>query len=82
MRAPLPYESSVCLVFTRLPLPMGLSGIAACSATCLTFCGVSESLGFHSSHTVSSLGWVLLECRPLLLSIRPLSLFTLGLWVD
>ena len=39
-------------------------------------------IGFSSSHIVSSLGWVLLGCRPLLLSIRPLSLFTLGLWVD
>ena len=82
MRTPLQYESIACLVFTHLLLPVGLSGIALCSATCLTFCGVGESLGFHSSHLVSSLGWVLLGCGPLLLSIRSLFLFTLGSWAD
>ena len=78
MRAPLPYEFIACLVFMCLLLPVGLSG-AVCFAACLTFCDVGESLGLYSSHLVSSLGWVLLGCRPLLLSIRPLFLFTLGL---
>ena len=82
MCAPLLCESIACLVLTRLLLPMGLSSIAACSVTCLTFCGVGESLGLHSLHLVSSLGWVLLGCGPLFLSIRPLSLFALGLWAD
>ena len=50
MRAPLPCKSIVCLVFMRLLLSMGLSGIAMCSATCLIFCGVGESLGLYSLH--------------------------------
>ena len=79
MRARLPCEFIACLVFTRLLLPMGFSSIATCSAACLTFCGMGESLGLHSPHLVSSLGWVLLGCGPLLLSIQPLSLFTLDL---
>ena len=82
MYALLPYESIACLVFMCLLLPMALFGIAACSDTCLTFCGVDESLGLYSLHLVSSLGCVLLRCGPLLLSIWPLSLFTLGLWDD
>ena len=82
MRAPLPCEFIVCLVFTRLLLPVSLFGIAVCSAACLTFYGMGESLGLYSSHLVSSLLWVLLGCGPLLLSIRPLSLFTLNSWVD
>ena len=60
MRAPFLYESIACLVFKRLPLPIVLSGPAACSVACLTCCGVDESLGLHSLHLVSSLGWVLL----------------------
>ena len=36
MRAPFPYESIAFLVFMRLPLPVGLFGPTACSATCLT----------------------------------------------
>ena len=67
MRALLSYESIACLVFMHLLLPVCLSGIAACSATCLTFCGVGESLGLHSSHLASSLGWVLLGHGPFLL---------------
>ena len=82
VHAPLLYESFACLAFTRLLLPVGLSGIVACSTACLTFCGMGESLGLHSSHLISSLGWVLLGCRPLLLSIRSLSLFTIGSWAD
>ena len=50
VRAPLSCESIVCLVFMRLLLSMGLSGIAMCSATCLIFCGVGESLGLYSLH--------------------------------
>ena len=61
MRAPLPYESTAGLAFTRLPLLVSLSGSVACSAARLTFCGVDESLGLHSLHLVSSLGWVLLR---------------------
>ena len=56
MCAPLPCESITCLVFTRLLLPVDLSGIAVCSAACLTFCGVGESLSLYSLHLVSSLG--------------------------
>ena len=56
MRAPLPYESIACLVFTRLPLLAGLSGPAACSVAHLTLCSVAESLGLHSLHLISSLG--------------------------
>ena len=56
MRAPLLDESIACLVFTRLSLPMGLSGPAAHSVARLTHCGVNESLGLHSSHLISSLG--------------------------
>ena len=82
MRALLPCESIACLVFTCLLLPVALFGIATCFAAYLTFCGVDESLGLYSSYLVSSLGWVLLGCGPLLLSIWPLSLFTLGLWAD
>ena len=62
MCALLPCESIACLVLMRLLLPMGLSGLAACSVAFLTFCGVGESLGPHSLHLVSSLGWVLLGC--------------------
>ena len=65
MRASLLCESIAYLAFTRLLLPMGFSGIAVCSAICLTFCGVVELLGLYSSHFVSSLGWVLLGCGPL-----------------
>ena len=61
MHALLPYESIACLVFMHLPLPAGLSGPTTCFATRLTFCGVDESLGLHSLHLVSSLGWVLLR---------------------
>ena len=50
VHAPLLYESFACLAFTRLLLPVGLSGIVACSTACLTFCGMGESLGLHSSH--------------------------------
>ena len=60
MRTPLPNESIAYLVFTRLPLPTSLSGPTVFSAACFTLCGVNESLGFHSLHLVSSLGWVLL----------------------
>ena len=56
MCAPLLYESIACLVFTCLSLPTGLSSLATCSATCLTLCGMDESLGLHSLHLVSSLG--------------------------
>ena len=65
MSASLPCESIDYLVFTCLLLSMGLSGIAVCSAICLTFFGVVELLGLYSSHLVSSLGWVLLGCGPL-----------------
>ena len=82
MRAPFACESIACLVLTHLLLLVGLSGIVVCFAACLTFCGMGESLGLHSSHLISSLGKVLLGCGHLLLSIRPLSLFTLGLWAD
>ena len=78
MRAPLPCEFIACLVFTSLLLLVSLSGIAMCLVACLTFCGIGESLGLYSSHLVSSLGWVLLGCEPLLLSIWPLSLLTLS----
>ena len=71
MRAPLSCESIVFLVFMRLLLLMGLSGIAVCSTVCLTICDVGESLGLYFSHLVSSLGWVFLGCGPLFLSIRP-----------
>ena len=67
MRALLLYESIACLVFTCLSLPTGLSSLATCSATCLTLCGMDESLGLHSLHLVSSLGWVLLGYGPSLL---------------
>ena len=50
MRAPLPYESIACLVFTHLLLLVGLSGIALCSTTCLTFCGVSIDEFHRISH--------------------------------
>ena len=50
MRAPLQYESIACLVFTHLLLPVGLSGIALCSAACLSFCGVGESLEIGRAH--------------------------------
>ena len=60
MRALLLYETIACLVFKRLPLPIVLSGLDACSVACLTCCGMDESLGLHSSHLISSLGWVLL----------------------
>ena len=82
MRALLPCESIACLVLTCLLLPMALFGIAACFVAYLTFCGVDESLGLYSLYLVSSLGSVLLGCGPLLLSIWPLSFFTLGLWAD
>ena len=42
---------------------MGLFGLVECSATCLTFFGVGESLGLYSLHLVSSLGWVLIGYR-------------------
>ena len=67
MRAPLLDESIACLVFTRLSLPTGLSGPAAHSVARLTRCGVNESLGLHSSHLISFLGWVLLGHGPFLL---------------
>ena len=67
MRAPLPYESIACLVFTRLPLLADLSGAAACSVAHLTLCSVVESLGLHSLHLISSLGWILLGYRLFLL---------------
>ena len=54
--ASLPYESIACLMFTHLPLPVGLSGPTARSATRLTLCVVDDSLGLHSLHLVSSLG--------------------------
>ena len=57
-----PCQSIAFLAFMRLPLPAGLSGSAMCSAACLTLCCVDESLGLHSLHFVSSLGWALLEC--------------------
>ena len=60
MCAPLPYESITCLVFMRLPLPTGVFGPVMCFVAYLTLCGVDESLGLHSLHLVSSLGWVLL----------------------
>ena len=60
MCAPLPYKSITCLVFMRLPLPTGLFGLVMCFVAHLTLCGVDESLGLHSLHLVSSLGWVLL----------------------
>ena len=63
MRAPLLCESIACLVLMCLLL-------LACFAACLTFCGMGESLGLHSLHLISSLGWVLLGCGPLLLSIQ------------
>ena len=44
----------------RLLLPVGLFGHVVCSVACLTFCAMGKSLGFHSLHLVSSLGWVLL----------------------
>ena len=78
MRALISYESIAYLVFAHLLLLVDFSGIVACSVACLTFYGVGESLGLHSSHLISSLGWVLLGCEPLLLSIQSLSLFTLG----
>ena len=56
MRAPLLYESIACLGFMRLPLPAGLFGPAAHSATRLTLYGMDESLDLHSLHLVSSLG--------------------------
>ena len=56
MRAPLPCESMACLLFMRLPLPVGLSGPTAQSAACLTLCVVDDSLGLHSLHLISSLG--------------------------
>ena len=62
--APLPCESIACLAFTHLLLPVGLFGIAVCSAACLTFCGVGELLGLHSSYLVCFLGWVLCGCGP------------------
>ena len=62
MHALLLCESITCLVLMRLLLPVGLSGLVACSTACLTFCGVGESLDLHSLHLVSSLGWVLLGC--------------------
>ena len=67
MRAPISYESIAYLVFKRLLLFVDFSGIAVCSAACLTFYGVGESLGLHSSHLISSLGWVLLGHGPFLL---------------
>ena len=67
MRAPFSYKSIACLLFTRLLLLVGLSSIATCSVACLTFCGVGESLGPHSSHLISSSGWVLLGHGPFLL---------------
>ena len=62
MHALLLCESIACLVLMHLLLPVGLSGLVACSTACLTFCGVGESLDLHSLHLVSSLGWVLLGC--------------------
>ena len=50
--APLPCESIACLAFTHLLLHVGLFGIVVCSAACLTFCGVGELLGLHSSYLV------------------------------
>ena len=56
MHASLPYESIACLMFTHLPLPVGLSGPTARSATRLTLCVVDDSLGLHSLHLISFLG--------------------------
>ena len=56
MCAPLPYESIAFLVFTRLSLPIGLSGPIVCSAARLSLCGVDKTLGLRSLHLVSSLG--------------------------
>ena len=67
MCAPLQYESIAFLVFTYLPLPMGLSSPATCSAACLTLCGVDKLFGLHSLQLVSSLGWALLKCEFFLL---------------
>ena len=47
-------------MFMRLPLSTGLFGPVMCFVAHLTLCGVDESLGLHSLHLVSSLGWVLL----------------------
>ena len=62
-----PCESIAFLAFMRLLLPTSLSGSATCFAACLTLCCVEESLGLHSLHFVSSLGWALLECELFLL---------------
>ena len=72
MRASLSYESIPYLAFTRLPLPIGLSSIVACFPACLTFGGVGESLGLHSSH-LTSLGWVLLGYGPFFFNSAPVS---------
>ena len=56
MRAPLSCEPIACLVFTRLLLLVGLSGITVCSIACLTFSGMGVSLSLYSLHIVSFLG--------------------------
>ena len=55
-----------CLLFTCLPLPVGLFGLTVrFCCLFLTLCGMG-SLGFHSLHLISSLGWVLLGHGPFL----------------
>ena len=66
-----------------LPWPGGLSGL--CYMFCcsfLTSCGVDESLDFHSLHLILFFGLGLAQECALLPSVRPLSFFTSGLWVD
>ena len=57
VRAPLPCVSMAYLLFTCLPLPVGLYGLYCtfCSLF-LTLCGVNESLGLHLC--ISFLSWI------------------------
>ena len=82
MQAPLLCESIVCLPFMRLPLPVGLSGLATCFyCLFLTLCGVGKSgSSFFAFRFLSGLG--LAWTRALSSSIRPLFPFIAGLWAD
>ena len=78
MRTPLLCESIACLLFVHFPLPLDLFGLATCSAThFLTLCSMDKSLGLHSLHLISSLGWVLLGYGPSLLQFSPCFLLPL-----
>ena len=67
----LPWPEGLSVVHA-LPWPRGLSDLRYTFCySFLTFCGLDESLDFHSLYLASSLGWVLLGHGPFLLQSNP-----------